>query len=167
MSRINLCDNYLDNVRHDGILPVDPQRSVELVIAGRKLGAHFLQWMRGLPGEEFGGPVLLRFTRQPGRKKKRPEANAWLSSLVPLKLHERGEWDPAEEYWGEAGEPMEAWVRPIIKRGRRPMFEMEQVLPGADPEDFDSDPILEANELRDRRKIAKARQLLDGSSWSG
>lgn len=27
------------------------------------------------------------------------------------------------------------------------MYEMEQVLPGADPEDFDSDPILEANEL--------------------
>jgi hypothetical protein len=42
------------------------------------------------------------------------------------------------------------------------MYEMEQVLPGVDPEDFDSDPIVEANELRDRGQRARARKLLEG-----
>ena len=52
--------------------------------------------------------------------------------LVPLKLEERGMWDPAEHYWGEEGEPIEKWAKPIIAWGPRPEFEMEQVLPGAD-----------------------------------
>jgi hypothetical protein len=42
------------------------------------------------------------------------------------------------------------------------MYGMEQVLPGVDPEDFDSDPILEANEPKDSGKIAHAQKLLDG-----
>jgi hypothetical protein len=68
--------------------------------------------------------------------------------LEPLAVHELGEWDPATEYWGDEGEPIEDWVKPIIARGKRPMFEMQKVVPGADPEDFDSDPIFEAAELR-------------------
>jgi tetratricopeptide (TPR) repeat protein len=40
------------------------------------------------------------------------------------------------------------------------MFEMEQVLPGNDPEDFDSDPILEANELKDAGDTAGAQDIL-------
>jgi hypothetical protein len=68
--------------------------------------------------------------------------------LTPLALHEHGEWDPDDEYWGEESDPVPAWAKPIIVRGKRPMFKMEQVVPGADPEDFDSDPILEAAELR-------------------
>jgi len=76
------------------------------------------------------------------RKEKPYDPNAWLKTLVPLKLHPRGDWDPADEYWGEEGEPIEAWAQAIIKRGVRPMYEMEQVLPGSDPEDFDSDPKL-------------------------
>jgi hypothetical protein len=71
------------------------------------------------------------------------------------------EWDPAQEYWGEAGEPIEAWAKPIIKRGPRPMYEMEQILPGGDPEDFDSDPIMEENELKNRGQIARAKKLLE------
>ena len=61
--------------------------------------------------------------------------------LVPLALHDQGEWDPETEYWGEEGEPIEEWAKPIIARGKRPMFEMEQVIPGADPEDFDSEEL--------------------------
>lgn len=68
--------------------------------------------------------------------------------LPPLELRAEGDWDPEEEYWGEEGEPIEEWAKPIIARGKRPAFEMEQVIPGADPEDFDSDPIVEASELR-------------------
>jgi hypothetical protein len=145
----------------DGVLPVGPRKSVELSIAGRTLGTFYLQWLRSLPGDEFGGPVLLRFERKPSRKERPYDANAWLTRLVPLELRPQGEWDPAEEYWGEADEPIEAWAKPIIKRGPRPMYEMEQILPGADPENFDSDPILDANELKDRGQIARAKKLLE------
>jgi len=69
--------------------------------------------------------------------------------LIPLRLQDEGLWDPGEEYWGEEGEPLEDWAKPIVARGPRPCFEMEQVLPGADPDDWwDSDPILEAGDLK-------------------
>jgi len=29
---------------------------------------------------------------------------------VPLKLEARGQWNPAEDYWAEAGEPIEPWA---------------------------------------------------------
>jgi len=80
--------------------------------------------------------------------------------LTPLKLNEYGDWNPAQEYWGEEGEPVENWARPIIARGPRPMFEMEQVLPGSDPEDFDSDPIVEANDLKEMGDTAGAQEIL-------
>ena len=69
--------------------------------------------------------------------------------LTPLKLEDHGIWHPHEEYWGEPGEPIDDWAKPIIARGPRPEFEMEQVLPGADPDDPDSDPITESNDLKD------------------
>ena len=55
--------------------------------------------------------------------------------LVPLRLEGRGIWDPDEEYWGEEDEPIEDWAKPIIAHGPRQEFEMEQVFPGADPDD--------------------------------
>ena len=61
--------------------------------------------------------------------------------LIPLRLEERGVWNPSEHSWGEADEPIEEWAEPIIARGPRPEFVMEQVLPGSDPADVDSDPI--------------------------
>jgi hypothetical protein len=81
-------------------------------------------------------------------------------NLVPLKLEERGIWNPAEHYWGEDGEPIEEWAKPIIAQGRRPQFEMEQVLPGSDPEDPFSDPITESNDRKDGGDIAGAERIL-------
>jgi len=66
---------------------------------------------------------------------------------VPLGLTPVGDWDPEEEYWGEKGEPLDDWAKPIVVKGIRPAFEMEQVIPGEDPGDPDSDPIIEASEL--------------------
>ena len=80
--------------------------------------------------------------------------------LVPLRLEYRGVWNPAEHYWGEDGEPIEDWTKPIIARGSRPEFEMEQVLPGADPEDPFSDPIGESNDRRDLGDAAGAYKML-------
>ena len=42
------------------------------------------------------------------------------------------------------------------------MFEMEQLIPGQDPRDFDSDPIVEAAELHARGEHGAARNLLMG-----
>lgn len=80
--------------------------------------------------------------------------------LVPLKLEDRGLWTPQEHYWGEADEPIEEWAKPIIARGPRQSFEMEQVVPGQDPVDFDSDPICESNDLKDAGDPQAAARLL-------
>ena len=82
--------------------------------------------------------------------------------LTPLSLENRGIWDPAEEYWGEEGDPVEEWARPIIARGPRRQFEMQQVLPGEDPEDPFSDPITESNDRKDAGDFSGAEKLLTG-----
>lgn len=61
--------------------------------------------------------------------------------LIPLGLEEAGIWSPAEHCWGGEGDPIDDWAKPIIARGRRPRFEMEQVLPDFVAEDPFSDPI--------------------------
>ena len=80
--------------------------------------------------------------------------------LVPLKLEGLGLWTPEEHYWGEDDEPIEEWAKPIIARGPRPSFEMEQVVPGRDPVDFDFDPICESNDLKDAGDPEAAKQIL-------
>jgi hypothetical protein len=82
--------------------------------------------------------------------------------LRPLGLTPVGEWNPAEEYWGEDGEPIEWWARPIIARGPRPAFEMEPVLLGLDLDDPVDDPITEAIERRDAGDTLGALEILDG-----
>jgi hypothetical protein len=80
--------------------------------------------------------------------------------LVPLRLEDQGEWDPADHYWGEEDEPIDAWAAPIIARGPRQAFEMEQVLPGTDPDDPESDPITESNDFKDTGDPVQARKIL-------
>ncbi len=82
--------------------------------------------------------------------------------LVPLKLEARGAWDPTQEYWGEAGEPIDQWAKPIVSRGRRPQFEMEQVLPGMDPDDPDpdADPIGQSVDRKDAGDTEGAFKIL-------
>lgn len=63
---------------YDGVLSADGRKSVELTVAGRLLGAYFLHWMHTIRGDEFGGPVLLRFGRQPAKKEQTHEPNAWV-----------------------------------------------------------------------------------------
>ncbi len=82
--------------------------------------------------------------------------------LEPLRLEEGFIWDPATHFWGDEGEPLEPWAKPIVARGPRPAFEMEQILPGCDPEDPFSDPITEANDLFTSGDGSAARALLMG-----
>jgi hypothetical protein len=80
--------------------------------------------------------------------------------LVALKLEGQGAWNPDEHYWGEEDEPIEEWAKPIVARGPRPAFEMEQALPGRDPDDLDSDPIDESNDLKDAGDHGAAHKIL-------
>ena len=156
---------------------IDLTRDVELIALAVKGNAISCR----IPGK---GQVTLRATgfwdMVPGelitvtpRKKWRHGGHPYLSGaikgwhldvaalgLTPLKLHDEGMWDPEEEYWGEPDEPIEDWAQPIIKRGPRPAYEMEQVIPGEDPDDPDTDPILEAVELKEAGAYAEARRTL-------
>ena len=80
--------------------------------------------------------------------------------LVPLGLEEMGMWNPKEHYWGEEDDAIEEWVKPIIARGPRPEFEMEQVLPGEDPDDPFADPITQSNDLKDAGDRLGAEKIL-------
>lgn len=80
--------------------------------------------------------------------------------LVPLRLQDEWPWDPAEEYWGEEGEPLEDWANPIVARGPRPSFEMEQALPGEDLDALDDGLILEAIDRHDGGDRRGAEKIL-------
>ncbi len=80
--------------------------------------------------------------------------------LIPLTLEDQGAWSPDEHCWGEQEEPIEEWAKPIIARGPRQAFEMEQVVPGRDPDDLESDPICESNDLKDAGDYKAARKIL-------
>jgi hypothetical protein len=145
---------------------IDMMRDVELIAIAVKGNAVSCR----LPGKDR--VITIRTTRLwdlvPGeiinvapRKQWRYKGHPYLSGdikawhldipslgLIPLKLKERGMWDPKDHYWGEPDEPIEEWAKPIIDRGQRLDYEMEQVLPGEDPDDPDTDPILEAVELK-------------------
>ena len=81
--------------------------------------------------------------------------------LVLMRLEEMGMWDPKEDYWAEEDEPIDDWAKPIIAYGPRPEFEMEKVLPGADPDgDPFEDPIIKSNALKDNGDALGAKKIL-------
>ena len=146
---------------HDGVLPVDHGQSIEFRLAGKSHGPYYVQWLRGANSHDGRARVLMRLAKTPAPREKPVDERSWLAGIVPLRLFPFGTWNPAQEYWGEEGEPIEQWVKPIIARGPRPSFEMEQVLPGWDPDDPDSDPIGQAVDLAGGGKIARARKALE------
>lgn len=80
----------------------------------------------------------------------------------PLALQPMGDWDPTEEYWGEPGEPLDPLSEEVFAAGVRPCFEMEQVIPGVEPDDWDTDPIVEAADLHRAGYDRQATRLLEG-----
>jgi hypothetical protein len=82
--------------------------------------------------------------------------------LVPLRLDHLGLWDPGDACWGDADKPADDWAQPIIAFGARPQFEMEQVIPGEDPDDPFDDPITRANNLKNAGDFSAAvKSLID------
>lgn len=82
--------------------------------------------------------------------------------LVPLALRERGLWDPKRDFHEEGPGPRPPWLKAVRAAGPRPSFEMEQVLPGYDLEDPDSDPIGESVDLSESGDVAGALRVLYG-----
>lgn len=82
--------------------------------------------------------------------------------LHPLGLQQWGMWDPGEEYWGDADDPLMEWGKAMVAEGPRPTFEMEQVVPGKDLTTWDDDPIMRAVELWHSGYGSEAYDLLNG-----
>ncbi|MHB1445037.1 MAG: hypothetical protein ACYCZV_05165 [Acidimicrobiales bacterium] len=80
----------------------------------------------------------------------------------PLALQPMGEWDPEDHYSGEDDGERHPLVEAMIAAGPRPEFEMEQVIPGSDPEDWDTDPVTEAADLRRAGYDREATNILEG-----
>ena len=108
------------------------------------------------PGKawRFGGFPYLSGTIQSSR------LDVEALGLEPLGLEEWEQWDPEEQYWGEEDEGLEAWQKELIAQGPRPLFEMAQVIPGEDPDDFDSDPILESVDRKEAGDFRGAEDIL-------
>jgi tetratricopeptide (TPR) repeat protein len=80
--------------------------------------------------------------------------------VAPLRLYERGVWDPAKQYWGELDGMISVALTEVILGGARLEFEFEQLLPGGERPDAD-DAILDALELRDRGDTPAATRAFE------
>jgi hypothetical protein len=136
----------------------------------RQLGTAHELTLRTALGDEVPGEIITVLPTKQWARAGQPflsgsvgasRSNVRALGLSPLALHPHGQWDPEREYWGEVGAPFEKWQKPIIARGKRPMFELEQVVPGKAPGDIDGDPIVEASELNaaGQRKRAQDRLM--------
>ncbi|MDW7656203.1 MAG: tetratricopeptide repeat protein [Bacillota bacterium] len=126
----------LNNSRHRDVVP-----GVIITVVAKK------QWL-------FNGHRYL------SGEIKSTRIDAKALTLVPLQLDPLGQWDPRDEYWGEAERPVDDWAQPIINYGSRPRFEMEQVIPGEDPDDPFSDPVTQSNNLKNAGDFAAALKIL-------
>lgn len=80
--------------------------------------------------------------------------------LVPLGMSSRRVWRPAEWLDEVRGDEAPGWWRDVLASAPRPSAEMEQVLPGIEPDDLDADPIIEASELVEAGDLAAGRKVL-------
>lgn len=81
--------------------------------------------------------------------------------LEPLSLNEMWVWDPKKEYWGEQDDPLNKYFKSIIDFGVRESYEMDQIIPFQDPEDFDSDPILDASDFHEYENYVEAFKIME------
>ena len=116
-----------------------------------------------VPGEIVGVKVRKEWTfgdPHLSAEIKSDRIDAPALGLIPLRLEDRGVWNPIHEYWGDEGRPIEGWAKRIIARGPRLAFETEQVLPGYDHDDPDCDPIGVSNDLKDSGDTGGAYRTL-------
>jgi tetratricopeptide (TPR) repeat protein len=80
----------------------------------------------------------------------------------PLALTRRGEWDPADQYWGDDDTDLDPLIEQVVAAGPRPAFEMEQVIPGMESDDWDMDPVADAAEWHRAGDDRLAARILRG-----
>lgn len=86
--------------------------------------------------------------------------------LTPLGLTKFGRWDPKSDMLTADGETVTKLSalsdieRKIYKAGTREEYEFQQILPGSDPHNPDSDPILDAVDLANAGNVPAARKQL-------
>ena len=80
--------------------------------------------------------------------------------LEPLALYQFGALEFARSITAER--VLVNDVKKSGKKGTQMVFEMQQILPGQDPDDLEYDPIIEANDLREVEQFEEARSLLAG-----
>ena len=90
----------------------------------------------------------------------RPLADRRIALSSPLALRPHGTWDPAEDDWGEPGQDPHPFMAQIVAAGPRPAFEMEQVIPGVDDDEWDLDPVADAAELHRSGADREASRIL-------
>ena len=81
-------------------------------------------------------------------------------NIVPLKLENKGLFNPDKEDLIDKDSPLNKFYLPTMAYGERYKYEMEQVIPFENPEDWDSDPILEAVEAKEKGDNGTAYQIL-------
>ena len=81
-------------------------------------------------------------------------------NLVPLGLNEMEEWDP-EEYLEERDPSLNRNYESIFDFGIRKSFEMDQVIPFQNPEDFSNDPIIQASDLNEQGNHSEALKIIE------
>jgi hypothetical protein len=117
------------------VVPIGP-----LSIETRQLLDAYRRWAGA-------GPLALDTTASAGPWVCPRFASVDIDIGTPLAMNAMGDWVPEEEYWGEPGDPVHPLCRTVIAAGVRPSFEMDQVIPGVDVDDWDTDPIVDASEL--------------------
>ena len=86
--------------------------------------------------------------------------------LAPLGLTKFGRWDPKTDMLNDNGNTvadpsdLSDIERKIYNAGARDEYEFQQILPGSDPDNPDSDPILDAVDLANAGNIQAARKQL-------
>lgn len=76
-----------------------------------------------------------------------------LLSVGKIKIKSFGLWNPEDEFGHVEGEPTHPYDK-IISAGKRPAWEMENILPGFDPDDIDC-------------PIGEGIDLLEAGDWNG
>ncbi len=147
----------LDGARHRVSLADIAPGPVTLETA--QLLAAYRRWLGGPPHASAAAAASTASKRDPWSY--RTVASKRVELAVPLRLTYAGMWDPADQYWGEEGVELDPVTEQIVAAGPRPEFEMEQVIPGEDPDDWDDDPIIHSAELRRAGYTKEATTLLE------
>lgn len=82
-------------------------------------------------------------------------------NMTPLALKKDGTWNPEEADFLVPDDPFSKYYSPIIAKGPRPEYEMEQVIPGFDIDNADLDPIIQASEHWQSGEYEQAQKIME------